>query len=119
MIQKLLQLNPNLAALVGLLSFVPFFVLNAIITNRIEPIYSLIKPEGGMNLLEYIVLSIVLLFMPVGAYITLRPMIGKKRKVYPTNIIVIVLLLLIFSLLVFVLGSEIYVCDILRQPNCD
>src|SRR5688572_17371498 len=41
---KSITTNPKLAALVGLFFIAPLVVLNAIIGNRIEPFFSIIRP---------------------------------------------------------------------------
>ena len=115
--------KPGVAAMIGVLSVVPFLILNTIVVNRIEPFFSLIRPGLHTSPQEYLLLSIVLLLMPVGAFIALRPMLRKsadgKRKIYGLNSLLSMLLLLVFVVIAVALGSDIYRCDILQIPNCD
>ena len=116
-------LNPKVAALVGLLFTAPFVILNAIVGKRIEPFFSLVRPGIHTGPFEYILLIIVLLLIPVGSFIAIRPMFQKgaegKRKFYLVNTILAALLLIVFVMLSVGLGSEIYRCDVLQIPNCD
>jgi hypothetical protein len=120
---KTITTNSRAAALVGLLFIVPFALLNTIVANRIEPFFSLIRPGIHTSPLEYILLPIVLLLLPVGAFIAIRPMLRKgadvKRKLYLVNCTLATLLVIVFVLLSVGLGSDIYRCDILQIPNCD
>jgi hypothetical protein len=63
------------------------------------------------------------LFLPVGAYIALRPMLRRgadgQRRLYLANLLVGLALLAIFVLLVGALAEEVYRCDVLRLANCD
>ncbi len=120
---KNITTNPKSAALMGLLFVVPLIALNQIVGDRIEPFFSLIRPGVHTSPLEYILLPIVLLLLPVGAFIAIRPMLRKeadaKRKFYPVNGILAALLLVVFVLISVAFGSEIYRCEILQIPNCD
>jgi hypothetical protein len=115
--------NPNAAALTGALLLVPFVVLNTIVANRIEPFVSLIRPGIHTSALEYVLLFTVLLLMPVGALIALRPMLERRtdgrRRRYLGNGLVAAVMLIAFLLLSVGLGVEIYRCDVLQIPNCD
>jgi hypothetical protein len=115
--------NPISAALVGLLFMAPFVFLNAIVGNRIEPFFSLIRPGIHTGPYEYPLLFFVLLLIPVGSFIAIRPMFQQeaegKRKFYLLNVLLAALLLIVFVTLSVALGSEIYRCDILQIPNCD
>jgi hypothetical protein len=65
----------------------------------------------------------VLLLLPAGALIAMRPMTAKGpggvRGFHIVNTAVAAVLLLAFAALAFGLGSDIYACDILQAPNCD
>lgn len=115
--------NPKLAALIGLFFIAPFALLNAIVGNRIEPFFSLIRPDIHTGPYEYLVLFIVLLLIPVGSYIALQPILHRgaegKRSFYPLNVLLAAVLLMVFVTLSVALGSEIYRCDVLQIPNCD
>jgi hypothetical protein len=119
--QKLV--SPNSAALVAAGLVLPFVVLNAIVSGRIEPFFSLIRPGFHTSPLEYVLLFGVVLLLPVGAFIALRPVVqlgaDGRRRLYVLNGIVAVLLLTLFVALAVGLGSDIYTCDVLHVPNCD
>jgi hypothetical protein len=120
---KNIMTNPNSAALFGLLFFAPFVLLNAIVGNRIEPFFSLIRPGIHTGPFEYPLLFIVLFLIPMGSFIAIRPVFQKgaerKRNFYLVNVLLAVLLLMVFVMLSIGLGSDIYRCDVLQIPNCD
>lgn len=111
------------AALTGLVFALPFLVLNAIVGARVEPIFSVIRPGAHTGQLEYPLLALVLLLLPVGAVIALQPALrggSGGRRWYPiANLLVAALLVAAFVAISFVLGQEIYRCDVLGIPNCD
>jgi hypothetical protein len=120
---KNITTNPKSAALVGLLFIAPFVLLNAIVGNRIEPFFSLIRPGIHTGPFEYLLLFIVLFLIPLGSFIAIRPLFQKgaegKQKFYLVNVLLAALLLIAFVILSIGLGSEIYRCDVLQIPNCD
>ena len=120
---KNITTNPKSAALVGLLFIAPFVLLNAIVGNRIEPFFSLIRPGIHTSTFEYILLFIVLFLIPVGSFIAIRPIFQRgaegKRKFHLVNAVLAALLLIVFVMLFVGLGSEIYRCDVLQIPSCD
>ncbi len=120
---KSLISNPKSAALAGFLFAVPFLVMNTIVGSQIEPFYSLIRPDIHTSPFEYVLLAIILLLLPVGAFIAARPMFQKredgKRKFYLVNTILAAILVTGFVALSIGLGSDIYRCDVLLIPNCD
>ena len=115
--------TPRSAALAGLLFVLPFAVLNAIVGNRVEPFFSLIRPGIHTSPLEYVLLAAALLLLPIGAFVALRPALQKgadgKRRFYLVNGAAAVLLLVGFTAISIGLGSDIYRCDVLQIPNCD
>jgi hypothetical protein len=115
--------SPKSAALIGLLCIAPFVLLNAIVGSRIEPFFSLIRPGTHTGPYEYPLLFFVLLLIPVGSFISIRPMFQQgaegKRKFYLVNVLLAALLLIVFVTLSVALGSEIFRCNILQIPNCD
>jgi len=115
--------NPKSAALVGFLFALPFVVMNTIVGSRIEPFYSLIRPDTHTSPFEYVLLAVVLLLLPVGAFIAVRPMfqngVDGERKFYLVNILLATILVTGFVALSIGLGSDIYRCDVLLIPNCD
>lgn len=115
--------TPKSAALKGFLFVLPFAVLNAVVAKRVEPFFSLIRPGVHTSPLEYVLLLIVLLLLPVGAFIALRPLLQRgsdgKRRFYLVNGATAALLLGGFAAISIGLGSDIYRCDVLQIPNCD
>lgn len=112
-----------LKAISGSLFVLPFLVVNFIIAQRIEPFFSLIRPGYRTSFLEYMLLGLVIMFLPVGAYVSGRALftpdeIGIQRF-YILNALVSGVLLILFGILVYTLGTEIYRCDIKLVPNCD
>lgn len=116
-------LNPNSAALIGFALILPFVFLNMIVANRIEPFFSLIRPGVHTSPFEYVLLIIVLLLLPAGAFIAIRPMLQRgvdgKRKFYLLNGILAAILLIVFVLISVAFAEELYRCDVLQIPNCD
>jgi hypothetical protein len=115
--------RPTLAAAMGGLCLVPFLAVNAIVGNRLEPFFSLIRPGPHTSTREYVLLAVLLLLIPGGAVIAARPMLRKDdrggRRLYAINATVAALLGLVFIVLSLALGSDIYRCDVLGVPNCD
>jgi len=120
---KATSTNPTLAALGGVLFVLPFVTLNAIVATPIEPFFSLIRPGIHTSPLEYVLLLVVVLLIPVGAFLAARPLLQKgpdgRRRFYAANAILATLLCIVFVVLSVALGSDIYRCDILRIPHCD
>jgi hypothetical protein len=120
---KTIYPNPNSAALTGFLFILPFAVLNVIVAKRVEPFFSMIRPGLHTSPFEYVLLAIVLLLIPIGAFSALRPSLRKaadgRRRFYLVNGATAALLLTAFAVLSIALGSDIYNCDILGIPNCD
>lgn len=73
--KKNFSTNPKVAALTSLLFIVPFLLLNTIVANRIEPFFSLIRSGQHTSPQEYVLLPVVLLLLPLGAFIAIRPML--------------------------------------------
>jgi hypothetical protein len=115
--------EPRSAAVIGLLLTLPLAILNAIVGNRIEPFFSFIRPGIHTSPGEYVLLFAVLLLLPLGALIALRPMLIRGtdgvRRFCLMNGAVAALLLAAFVAISIGLGSDIYRCDVLRIPNCD
>lgn len=120
--------NPNRAALIGLLFFAPFFVLNllvgqdnAAIDTFFRSVFSL--PGIRTNPLGHLVFAVCVLLIPIGSVIALRPVFqrraGGTRRVYVLNLLLGGLTLLFFIVLAGALISEVYRCDVLLIPNCD
>jgi hypothetical protein len=115
--------HPGTAALVGGLFAVPFLTANAIVAKRIEPFFSFIRPGLHTSAIEYALLVFVIGCLPVGAFISARPLwnrdAGGARHLHALNAVVAATLLVGFAVLTAALGSEIYRCDVLQIPNCD
>jgi hypothetical protein len=120
---KIMTSNPWSAALTGFLCSMPFIMMNALVANQVEPFLSWIRPTGHTSSIEYGLLAFVLLLLPLGAFITLRPMLPKdgngNRKLYIFNMILAMILFAAFLMISIGLGSDIYQCDVLKIPNCD
>jgi hypothetical protein len=120
---KTLATHPKAAALVGSLFTLPFLILNAIVGNRVEPFFSLIRPGIHTSLLEYVLLFIVLLLIPTGAFIVLCPISRQgaagARRFPLVNGVIAALLIVVFAFVSIGLALEIYRCDVLLIPNCD
>ena len=113
---------PRRAATAGILLALPLLTLNAVVGNRIEPFFSLIRPGLHTSPREYVLLAIVVLLLPVGAFIAVRPMLRPRadgRRLYLVNGVVAAFLLIAFAAVAIGLGADIYRCDILQIPNCD
>lgn len=115
-------MSPNIAAGIGALFILPFILLNAIVGNRIEPFISFIRPDTHTSLLEIILLAIAWLLLPIGAFISGRPLLqigpNGKRTMHLINASVSLILLITFVLLSG-LWTEIYQCEVVQIPNCD
>lgn len=120
---KKLMENPRLAAIVALLLTIPFFALNTIVGNQIEPFFSLIRPGPHTSPVEYPLFFTALFLFPIGSLIALCPMFKKgadgKRVIYPLNILLAVFLVGFFLMVFTAMSQEIYQCDVLKIKNCD
>ena len=107
----------------GIFLLLPFVMLNAIVANRMEPVFSFIRPGMHTSPLEYVLLFVVVFLILVGAVIASSPMLRKgphgSRRFYLVNAVVAALLLCVFAALSIAVGSEIYRCEVLQIPNCD
>jgi hypothetical protein len=114
--------DPTFAAITGVLFALPFFILNAIVAMRIEPIYSFLGMYPAIRNTPLFPLVMLLLF-PVGAFVAAFPMMQKsangKRKFYLVNAVIALILLVVFLVIFSALGQEFYECDMLKIPNCD
>jgi multisubunit Na+/H+ antiporter MnhG subunit len=115
--------RPVTAALAGVLSLLPFVMANAIVSQRVEPFFSLIRPGTETSVQEMVLLAFVLLLMPVGAYVALRPVLrmgfDRRRSFLFLNVATAAVVLVVFGTIAIALGNEIYRCEILQLPNCD
>lgn len=110
------------AALIGLVSTLPFVITNFIVGLRIEPFYGFLDSFPVIRSSPILPL-LLLLFFPVGAIFSLYPMLSKEkdgsRKMYILNSVLSAVLLAIFLFLFIPLAKDIYTCDVLKIPNCD
>lgn len=115
--------RPGAAALMGVLCLLPFFSLNAIVANRIEPFFSFIRPGPRTSGLEIVLLTVALGCIPLGAFIAARPLFDRTAprplRAYLLNGALGAVMLVVFVILVAGIGAEIYRCDVLGIPNCD
>jgi hypothetical protein len=119
--------SPKAAALAAFLLTLPFMALNTIAANQIEPLYTIFKVDTAGAFWDHpvghISLIAVLLLFPLGAMISIGPMLRKTadggRGFYPANAILALSLLVFFMLVSGALLEEIYRCNILGIPNCD
>ena len=120
---KLPLTHPTSAALVGFALLLPLLLLNAIVGNRIEPLFSVLRPGSGSSIREYILLSVALLLLPVGAWVAVAPMIRSAGEAgwrfRPLNALIATLLLVLFAVISTAFASDIYRCDVLQVVNCD
>lgn len=109
-------------AFLGLSFSLPFFLANAIVSLRVEPLYSTFAAFPGIRNNPFFPLLLLVLF-PVGAAIAALPMLprktGAKSRFILTNFVITFLLLGSFSVLSTALGWELYRCEVLRIPQCD
>lgn len=114
--------NPNVAALTGGLSALPFLAINAVVAQRIEPFFSAIRPGPHTSALELVLLALVLACLPIGAYIAARPLFeatARRPSAWLINGTLSAVLLVAFVVISTALGGDIYRCDVLGIPNCD
>ncbi len=118
---KIMAWHPR-AALLGFLCTLPFFIANFIVSLRIEPFYALLESFPVIRSSSIFPL-VLLLFFPLGAVVSIHPMLFKgknsNRNIYILNSILAALLLAIFFFIFIPLAKDIYTCDILKIPNCD
>ena len=113
---------PASAAVTALLLALPFVLINAVVSTRMDPIYGwLVGLEvnniGGFGLGFFVVLGLLLLW-PMGAFIAMRPLL-TERHWHVVNLAIAAILLVGFAFVGFALGEEIFRCDILQVANCD
>jgi hypothetical protein len=109
------------AAFIGFLFSLPFILVNFVVSLRIEPFYSFLGTVPAVRNSTIFLLLLLLLF-PVGAFIAIQPMLktsNGKRKFYPINIGLALILLIVFLFLFSALIGDTYRCDVLKIPNCD
>ncbi len=117
------HMAPTSAALVGGMLVLPFLAANAIVSHRVEPFFSVIRPGSQAGPFEYLLLATVLGCLPAGAIIAARPLLRQgvdgRRRLYLLNGLVAAAMLALFLFLVIGLGAELYRCEVLRIANCD
>ena len=117
-----LRANSILSALLGASLALPFLIVNAIVGNRVEPFFSMIRPGLHTSGFEYVLLTVLLLCLPAGAFIALRPiLVGRqeRRPIHLLNGVLATVMLVFFVAVCIGLGTDIYRCDVLLIPNCD
>lgn len=119
--------RPRTAALAGAFFAMPFMFLNMVVARQQEPFYSWMRYWGLNNVggfgAGFYVISAVLLLLPAGAFVAVRPLFrrqeGKKRQWCVLNLAVAAVLVAGFVTLTAVIGEEVYRCDVLKLENCD
>ena len=115
-------MKPTSAALTGALLTMPLLAANAIVANRVEPLFSWIRPGPHTSRFEYLLLFVVLACLPLGAFIAARPMFAGRdgrRQFHVLNAFVAIVMLGVFAVVAVALGGDIYRCDIQQIANCD
>ena len=97
--------------------------MNVIVAVRPEPVYSYLGSVGVISASPLPLVPILILLGLIGSFVAAWPMLqkpeGGRRRIQPLNAVLSLGLLCGFAFIAFVLGEEIYRCDILRIPNCD
>ena len=111
------------SALAGMACAAPFLLVNAVVANRIEPLFSLLRPGVHTGPLEYPLLAALLVIALGGAVVALWPLLRRDgdgmRRLPILNLVVAGALIAGVVLVGVTLGTEIYACDIAGVPNCD
>lgn len=112
--------SANKAALIGFLFSIPFWFVNFIVALKIDPFYGWLETMPFLRSTPVLPLILLMLF-PIGAFISIRPLLkkGAKTKNLMLNIAVSLIMFAVFLLLANILGSEFLNCEILAIPNCD
>ena len=120
---NLKTLSPRKSALIGLLLTSPFILFDAIVIARIEPFFSLIRPDADTSMSEYLMLFFALLLFPIGLFFVVRPMLERDQNgrytFYTFNVIAAVIILVLMILLWAGFSSDTISCDILKVITCD
>lgn len=120
--------QPNRAAFISILLFLPFFLLNLMVSQDIEPIDSFFRSVISLdglrtNPLGHLVFLVCIMLIPVGSIIALRHAIQSgtdgKRQVHAVNLILGAITMLFFVMVAGALITEVYRCDMMLIPNCD
>ncbi|MEY3989281.1 MAG: hypothetical protein RI985_362 [Chloroflexota bacterium] len=101
-----------------IISVLPFLVLNTIVSQQIQPILGWMRPTGHTSLNELVLLGMSLMWAGYGAMRIIQP-IHVSAPWSIVRIIAGVGLFAIVLVLTYVIGEEIYRCDIIHVPNCD
>lgn len=110
------------ATIIALLLIVPFFLLNFIVSRRIEPFFSWIRSEVHTSTLEYVLLISTLSLFPIAFFIAVRPVLHRWNAYglwYFASVALAGIILIATIFLWGGLGKDIITCDILKIPNCD
>lgn len=101
-----------------ILSILPFWVLNTIVSQQIQPMLGWMRPTGHTSWPELVLLGMSLMWAAYGAVRIIQPI----RVSAPWSMVRIIGGFGLFAfviVLTYVIGEEIYRCDIMRQLNCD
>lgn len=115
--------QPLTASLSGFLFAAPFLLANASIATRWEPLNSVLR-GAGLNNIDgwgpgFFFLAGLLLLLPLGAYVSLQPVLRLRRisRKYWHNVAIAVVLIVGFVSISGALGAELYQCQV--TPYCD
>ena len=115
--------GPTASAILGASFVLPFFAANAVVANRIEPLFSFIRPGAHTSSFELVLLGVVLACIPVGAFSAARPLFDRSAdrpmRTYLLNGTISAVMVAMFVVVTAALGQEIYRCDVLGIANCD
>ncbi|MCA0295510.1 MAG: hypothetical protein LCH96_09440 [Actinobacteria bacterium] len=115
----------RLMGVLGAACALPFVLLNLTVVFRIEPLFSAIRPGVHAGPLEYPLLILALLLLPVGAAVALAPVWHRAwrregvRRAPVANVVIALLLVVSLAAIAVPLGSDIVRCDVLKVQNCD
>lgn len=101
-----------------ILSILPFWVLNTIVSQQIQPLLGWMRPTGHTSWPELVLLGMSLMWAGYGAVRIIQPI----RRASSWSIVRMIGGFGLFALVIvltYVIGEEIYRCDIMRQLNCD
>ena len=114
--------SPTAGALLAVACALPLLTTNWIVSQRIEPVFSVIRPGQHTSPQELVVLTVVMLLLPLGAWLAARPLVrtGHARSLLLViDLAVATVLALGFVLLSVGFGTDFYRCEILQIKGCD
>lgn len=112
--------RPVLLALLGAVCVLPLLVVNHIVAQRIDPVFSWIRQGAPTGPLEWVILWSLIGFLLVGAIVAILPVIRVRQNRWwlVPNLLVAALLVAAFVLLSGALGHDM-TCDVIAGKTCD